>query len=201
MYYLQSRYYDPELGRFINADAYISTGQGLIGNNMFAYCNNNPVKYSDSSGQLPIRNTVFINDSGRGLIDLTDKLTAFMQENAEKLTNFVAENNTLEGWWYFYENVNDGGDLDIKLQDEWAFREGVKYTFQGRELRADDPGNINFGYVGAVLFPEEMLCMGAGLNQISNWGFQFGDLSTWFDDPRDNEMIKYGYLLYWEDTR
>ena len=29
LYYLQSRYYDPELGRFINADGYISTAQGL----------------------------------------------------------------------------------------------------------------------------------------------------------------------------
>ena len=34
-YYLQSRYYDPAIGRFLNADVYISTGQGMIGNNMF----------------------------------------------------------------------------------------------------------------------------------------------------------------------
>ena len=38
--YLQSRYYDPAVGRFINADALVSTGQGLLGNNMFAYCLN-----------------------------------------------------------------------------------------------------------------------------------------------------------------
>ena len=37
-YYLQSRYYDPVVGRFISADAYISTGRGTIGCNMFAYC-------------------------------------------------------------------------------------------------------------------------------------------------------------------
>lgn len=49
-YYLQSRYYDPELSRFINADTLVSTGQGLLGNNMFAYCNNNPGNYSDPSG-------------------------------------------------------------------------------------------------------------------------------------------------------
>ena len=33
-YYLQSRYYDPELSRFVNAYAFVSTGQGLLGNNM-----------------------------------------------------------------------------------------------------------------------------------------------------------------------
>ena len=38
------------MGRFINADNYPSTGQGLLGNNMFAYCNNNPIIYKDSSG-------------------------------------------------------------------------------------------------------------------------------------------------------
>ena len=49
-YYLQSRYYDPVYHRFINADNYASTGQGFLGTNMFAYCNNNPIKFSDPSG-------------------------------------------------------------------------------------------------------------------------------------------------------
>ena len=52
-YYLQSRYYDPSLHRFINADAYASTGQSFIGTNMFAYCNNNPVTQKDASGNIP----------------------------------------------------------------------------------------------------------------------------------------------------
>ena len=50
LYYLQSRYYDPKVGRFINADAFASTGQGLLGNNMFAYCGNNPVMGYDPQG-------------------------------------------------------------------------------------------------------------------------------------------------------
>ena len=49
-YYLNSRYYDPIVGRFINADGYVSTGQGIIGNNMYAYCGNNPVMNVDPSG-------------------------------------------------------------------------------------------------------------------------------------------------------
>ena len=49
-YYLNNRYYDPEIGRFINEDPYISTGKGVIGCNMFAYCNNNPVNGSDPTG-------------------------------------------------------------------------------------------------------------------------------------------------------
>ena len=49
-YYLQSRYYDPANRRFINADNYQSTGQGFVGTNMFAYCNNSPVDLYDPSG-------------------------------------------------------------------------------------------------------------------------------------------------------
>ena len=51
-YYLQSRYYDPLICRFINADEYASTGQGLVGYNMFAYCGNNPTMYYDESGNI-----------------------------------------------------------------------------------------------------------------------------------------------------
>ena len=52
-YYLNSRYYDSKTGRFINADACASTGQGLLGNNMFAYCLNNPVNMVDADGMMP----------------------------------------------------------------------------------------------------------------------------------------------------
>ena len=51
-YYVSSRYYDPEIGRWINADGYVSTGQGVLGNNMFAYCGNNPVNRVDHTGQF-----------------------------------------------------------------------------------------------------------------------------------------------------
>jgi len=35
------------MGRFINADSYASTGQGVLGNNMFTYCLNSPTNGSD----------------------------------------------------------------------------------------------------------------------------------------------------------
>lgn len=52
LYYLKTRYYNPELGRFISPDNYPTTGQGLTGNNMFVYCGNNPVMRADDSGQF-----------------------------------------------------------------------------------------------------------------------------------------------------
>lgn len=67
-YYLQSRYYDPVVSRFINADRYASTGTGLLSYNMFAYCQNNPVNYSDPSGEAVNSRTMLINDGGSSSI-------------------------------------------------------------------------------------------------------------------------------------
>ena len=53
-YYVSSRYYDPEIGRYLNADSVIAgVGGSVQGYNLFAYCFNNPVNMSDSSGHWP----------------------------------------------------------------------------------------------------------------------------------------------------
>ena len=58
-YYLNSRYYDPQTGRFINAEPNVDYGKfdegaGLNGYNVFAYCANNPVMFKDDSGEFVI---------------------------------------------------------------------------------------------------------------------------------------------------
>ena len=57
-YYLNSRYYDPAVGRFINPDAAIGQVGNIKGNNMFTYALNNPVMYSDITGNWPKLSTV-----------------------------------------------------------------------------------------------------------------------------------------------
>ena len=59
LYYLTTRYYDPEVCRFISADVYMSTGQGVIGGNMWAYCLNNPVNMIDVNGELASWSQIF----------------------------------------------------------------------------------------------------------------------------------------------
>ena len=53
LYYVSSRYYDPEIGRWINADSQLNTSLGVLGCNMFAYCLNNPVNKVDYGGNKP----------------------------------------------------------------------------------------------------------------------------------------------------
>ena len=52
LYYLTTRYYDPNIGRFISPDdiSYLGANGDLNAYNLYAYCSNNPVMYSDPSG-------------------------------------------------------------------------------------------------------------------------------------------------------
>ncbi len=53
LYYLQTRYYDPEVGRFISQDGVeYAEPETINGINLYAYCGNNPVTYVDPTGEL-----------------------------------------------------------------------------------------------------------------------------------------------------
>ena len=91
LYYLQSRYYNPQIGRFINADRHTATGQGLLDSNMFAYCNNNPVNKFDPFGE----DAIWLQDSnavyGAGHTGL------LLQDSSGQ-------------WWHFYWGNNRNGN-------------------------------------------------------------------------------------------
>ncbi|MCI8620216.1 MAG: RHS repeat-associated core domain-containing protein, partial [Oscillospiraceae bacterium] len=89
-YYLQSRYYDPATCRFINMDSYVSTGQGFLGYNAFAYCGNNPIIRKDPTGTDAI---ILCNEGFIGHVG------ALVQD----------ENGA---WWHFYWGAESGSGLN-----------------------------------------------------------------------------------------
>ena len=56
LYYLRARYYNPRIGRFTQEDVIYDDGL-----NLYAYCNNNPVIYSDPSGFAKATNSANVN--------------------------------------------------------------------------------------------------------------------------------------------
>ena len=88
LYYLTTRYYDPEVCRFISADVYMSTGQGVLGGNMWAYCLNNPLIYEDSQGKIGILGTLLIGTA----------IGAAFGFIGNCITNLIAGDNILDGW-------------------------------------------------------------------------------------------------------
>ena len=64
-YYVSSRYYDPEIGRWISPEPNVHEGEfdenaGLIGYNVYAYCANNPIDNFDPTGEFVISTAVLI---------------------------------------------------------------------------------------------------------------------------------------------
>ena len=61
LYYLQSRYYSAEIGRFINADStdYLGATGTVLSFNLFSYCENNPINDTDSNGYFPVKFMAF----------------------------------------------------------------------------------------------------------------------------------------------
>ena len=98
-YYLQSRYYDPVVSRFINADSYASTGQGFLGYNMFAYCGNDPVSRSDVSG------------------DKFTKLENFGKKSVYGYANFNGyysdDNGTYYSWGTYTKTTSSNVTFDV----------------------------------------------------------------------------------------
>ncbi len=115
-YYLQSRYYDPSIGRFINADAFASTGQGFLGYNMFVYCNNNPIMYSDSLGKAAMFScTVNVCDGGSGYtnVDITQEIFGERESRRRR------SEEAIESGDVFYEVHNDG---TVKIHNSYKVR-------------------------------------------------------------------------------
>ena len=191
-YYLQSRYYDPANRRFISADVYASTGQGFLGTNMFAYCNNKPIINSDSSGHALRSNLTAICDGGSGYLDRTKDVKRVLRENYEQAKRWGWE---LDGPFEFYNAVKDRGKWDYKRRpkgSEWIPRNGV-FSVNGKKMTAEQLGNINYGFTGSVLgFPAPVLHMAGGFVAIKNSGINWEDWWYDFDSKEDAEMIQLG---------
>ena len=63
LYYYNARYYDPELGRFIQADTLIPDLSNPQSYNRYSYVRNNPLRYTDPDGHGPIADAPFNADT------------------------------------------------------------------------------------------------------------------------------------------
>ena len=92
LYYLQSRYYDPETGRFISPDVIAEGG------NIYTYCLNDPVNRSDESGYLSFFITARWKRWGEKITKGIDKAVDWIEESI--------------GWAFVVENT-EGFSCDV----------------------------------------------------------------------------------------
>ena len=92
LYYLKSRYYDPETGRFITIDGieYLDP-KTINGLNLYAYCGNNPVMYTDPTGT---DGNSFWTDVGNWFVGVGNSIRNFFTRD---IPNFFTK--TIPDWW------------------------------------------------------------------------------------------------------
>ena len=97
LYYLGSRFYSPQIGRFLNADKHVDTGVGILGTNMFAYCNNNPIVFIDPLGAYSMANIVSAIQS---IASFMNKVALLTKDNnkSDYLIGFGVEVDIGQGW-------------------------------------------------------------------------------------------------------
>ena len=71
MYYLKSRYYDPEIGRFMTIDNVTYISASINGTNLYAYCYGNPIRYIDVSGFLALPQG---SDFANSVVDIYEQM-------------------------------------------------------------------------------------------------------------------------------
>ena len=107
-YYLNTRYYDPNVGRFLSPDTILGANSGLLGYNLYAYCNNNPVMFVDPSGMCYYRNEYMPgyyniedipcwNPLPDYIVNPDDPSKLVLCEHAQNLAGFI------KGWETFSE--------------------------------------------------------------------------------------------------
>jgi len=200
LYYCSARYYDPATMQFLTKDIAKADAE----ESPYQYCSGDPVGKVDPSGEWPsVIRMPMITTAVWG-VSLTSYLMGLFEQNAgfarlvrqgARVLRRIGAVSKLS-WWAAMVAPRSPWDIKRRIQP------GVAWTFNGITCNNADIGNIHYGYVGrAAGYGLGTLSAGAGVAQLI---FNPSDQYTWrsfFDDPRDQEMIRYGYSLYGRTKR
>ena len=184
-YYLQSRYYDPSICRFINADTYCDTGTGTtLSTNMFAYCENDPVNYADSDGRSSkTTHTYVIYYDGKRSLKIQAKNSFY--RFISPIYKAVRTKNDFIRVWNSMANVIDiylylhGDTNELHFSDGFIkyFRElkhvnvsGRIYLFSCRGGKKDINGDTVAWKLSLLTGAKVHACAG-GVSYINNFGY------------------------------
>jgi len=139
---------------------------------------------------------IFSNGGSTRVPNITAPLNSLMSAHAS--------DPSIANPFYFKEKVKDKGDWDLKYTDEYdseKYKNGFIYA--GQRVGSDAPGNIHYGYVGAVPWwsSPDVLLGHAGENQVEGRRSLPEWQNPYFrgDDPVDQVNILWGIWLYYDE--
>ncbi len=158
LYYLQSRYYDPLSGRFLNADVYCDTQSGSpLSTNMFAYCENNSIRYVDYSGKALSTKAITYAQKY-----WNSRNPNYYYYNRGDCANFVSQClyaggfSNMTGKWYSYKNKNKWNVSEswrlVKKLMQWLMNSChySAHTFSSKKSLLNYKKNIHVGDVAFI---------------------------------------------------
>ena len=171
LYYLQSRYYSPDLMRFISQDdPMLSNAQSRpLGSNLRVYCLNNPVMFIDSTGRMSVAflrmmsqiyNANIINSSVASLSTIALNGLGIYTAFHEIAQLNIAKQLKKRGYKVTLEyRVGKKGEADIVAQANWYSK---KYVWEVKPLGTSASAQLTKYTKGTGLL------RGFSLGKISN---------------------------------
>ena len=149
-YYLQSRYYNPEFSRFINADDAIYIGESgtTLSINAFAYCENNSISYIDVDGSRRkprVTHKVYLDKAlsyaRKWWNSRNPKFYYKITEKNGDCANFVSQCLNAAGFpmdakWYYY-NYWLFGWHKLKVSTSWGSAHGL-YSYLKEQVKKNN---------------------------------------------------------------
>ena len=121
LYYLNSRYYNPAWGRFVNADNIINSNNDLLSHNLYIYCSNDPINRVDSQGHGWLSNLWNgIKKIGAGIANAVQKTVKVVQDIVSAIKNAFTLDVGVGFGTEAGSNVAGGGyynDKTLKIED------------------------------------------------------------------------------------
>ena len=169
-YYLGSRYYDPEVGRFISADGKISSvGGDVNGYNLYVYCCNNPVNMTDPDGNWP----QFIKNAAKWVTQNVIKPTAkWVAKNVVKpVTNAVKKALSKVNKTYS-TGVNISGTPSVFCFNAQG---GISVDTKGNvAVQGSFSGGVTGGTPSASITVYQSKSNAPNINKLEGVGYQLG---------------------------
>ncbi len=142
LYYVSSRYYDPEIGRWINADdAIAGVGGDIRGYNLFAYCMNDPVNMSDHTGHWP----QWIKNAANAVVNAVKKAVTVVANTVKSAVSSAS--NILKASSNSLPKKGDPGSSQTLPNPDGTPKQKRWYGPDGNPERDRDynhPGNMPF---------------------------------------------------------
>ncbi len=222
LYYLRSRYYNPDWGRFVNADSVLGKPGQLLGHNVFEYCTNSPISYYDKNGHEPenvsfwmkiidnVTNTVSTKGAEaqlifnliavkRALNDISKKQDYYLFNYPYTGADMAFQLDVTGKYAWYISQVNHNAPMDYKSPGRapwWTMGRDL-FVFRGELINLEMYGNINYGFVGAALgIPDEVIFLGGGYAAFTGNGDKSNRIDYYFDSEEDHDNVAWGISIY-----